>query len=186
MAPRKTPEQELAAAEQQLAEARRRLGEVHTEQRGLARQRDQAEAEIQNLLYTAAASGSRADVTEQRTAAAAIAQQFDDLTPVERALGDGVAPAERARDELMRQLYPELEEALERRAAELVEAGNDLAERHARERAAQTAAEREIEQEWGRLMAALPAPFRGRFDRRSLTVEPSPTMPDPGLAIYVD
>jgi predicted nucleic acid-binding Zn-ribbon protein len=185
--PRPSPaEKRLAEANKAVEDARHRLAEVRGEQRRVAGEHDQTEAAIRQAQYDAAAVGRRANVAQERTAAAKLQQELEDLAPVEQAIADGVAAAERERDRLIRECFPELSDALERRAAQLVEAANALAEKHARQRVTQAAAERELEDEWRRLMVALPQPFRGRFDRSSLTVDPSPLTPDPGLSVYVD
>jgi hypothetical protein len=93
-------DQALAAADKAVDDARHRLAEVHAEQRRLAREYDHADAERQHAIHTAAASGSRADVTEHRDTAARIAQELEDLAPVERALADAVTKAEQDRETL--------------------------------------------------------------------------------------
>lgn len=128
-------------------------------------------------------AGSGTQTSNQRNATGRLAQELDDLAPVEQAIADGLAAAERNRDQLIRELFPELAEGLQRRAAERVEASIALEQQHAAERAAQAEAEHALRDEWMRLDSALPAPLRRRFDEQAL--RPAPIEPDAGLAHYV-
>src|SRR4051812_30161598 len=93
MAPRNTPEAQLADAEQKLAEARKRLADSRRKRRDLTLAGHAAGDAIHAELYTAGREGRDPDIADLRERVAEIQAGLSDLDRVETGIEQAVADA---------------------------------------------------------------------------------------------